>query len=62
MLLQEYMNLVVFVNLSTTPLKVLHPIETRILHFWRKVLLYFILLYICNMNTRIIPPTDTWTH
>jgi hypothetical protein len=52
MLLQELMNLVVIVKLSTTLLKMLDPVEAYILNIGSKVLLYSTALYISHEYTR----------
>lgn len=45
------MNLTVVMELHTTPLQVLDPVETGILNVWRKALLYFSDLHIRYKHT-----------
>ena len=51
MLLQELIDLVVVVKLSTTLLKMLNPVETCVPDLWRKTLLYPIALYVSHKYT-----------
>jgi hypothetical protein len=52
MYLEELMDVVVVVKLSTALLKMLNPVETRVLDLWRKTLLYSTMLYVSHKCTR----------
>jgi len=54
MLLQELMHLIVVMESSTAFLKMLNPVETCILNFWRKTLFYLTALHFGYKHTRTI--------
>jgi hypothetical protein len=58
MRLQELMDLVVVVKLSTTLLNVLDPVKTCILSFRRKTLLHSATLHLVYKHTRNIYSSD----
>ena len=54
MYLKELIDFVVVVNLSTTLLKMLNPVETCIPDLLRKTLLYSTTLYLSHKCTRVL--------
>ena len=58
MLPQELMNLVIIMELSTTPLKMLDPVKTCILNIKRKTLFHSTVFYISHKHTGSIQATD----
>jgi hypothetical protein len=58
MYLEELMDVVIIVKLSTTPLQMLHPVQTCVLNFGGETLLYSTALYISNEPSGSVHATD----
>jgi hypothetical protein len=58
MYLEELMDVVIIVKLSTNPLQMLDPVQTCVLNFRRETLLYSTALYTSNEPSRSVHATD----
>ena len=59
MFLEELIDMVIVVKLSTTLLKILDPVEIYIPNFWQEILLYLTILYISDIYTGSVSSANT---